>query len=67
MPPPHIRTTDALPPEDQRLTDLRFMVVAIGNRMLEEIEARRRLAQEVNQLRAEVSQTRAAVRTAGRR
>jgi hypothetical protein len=63
----HIRTEDALPPEDPRVTSLRQLVCAVGNKVLEEQAARQRLAQEVAQLRAELSQTRAAVRTAGRR
>jgi hypothetical protein len=66
VPSPH-RTTDALSEEDPRLTSLRQLVVAIGNKTLEEQAARQRLALEVQKLRAEVSQTRAAIRTAGRR
>jgi hypothetical protein len=52
----HIRTEDALLPEDPRVTSLRQLVCAVGNKVL-----------EVAKLRAELSQTRAAVRTAGRR
>jgi hypothetical protein len=64
---PHIRTTDALPEEDPRATSLRQLVCAIGNRLLEQDAARQRLAVEVQKLRAELSQQRAAIRTAGRR
>ena len=64
---PHIRTTDALPPEDPRITSLRQLVCAVGNKVLEEPAARQRLALEVQKLRAEVSQARPAIRTAGRR
>jgi hypothetical protein len=64
---PHIRTTDALPPEDPRVTSLRQLVCAVGNKVLEGQAARQRLAQEVQHLRAELSQARAAIRTTGRR
>jgi hypothetical protein len=58
----HIRTEDALPPEDPRITSLRQLVCAVGNKVLEEQAARQRLALEVQKLRAEVSQARAAIR-----
>jgi hypothetical protein len=64
---PHIRTTDALPEEDPRVTLLRQLVCAVGNKVLEEQAARQRLALEVQQLRAELGQQRAAIRTASRR
>jgi hypothetical protein len=51
----------------QEVADLRLLVVAIGNKVLEEQEGRRRLTLDVQQLRAQVSQAQAAIRTAGRR
>jgi hypothetical protein len=66
-PSPHIRTTDALPPEDPRVTSLRQLVCAVGNKVLEEQAARQRLALDVQQLRAELSQARAAIRGVSRR
>jgi hypothetical protein len=64
---PASRTHDAPSVEDPRITSLRQLVCAIGNKVLEEVAARQRLAGEVQMLRAELSQTRAAIRTAGRR
>jgi hypothetical protein len=51
----------------QEVADLRLLVVAIGNKVLEEQEGRRRLTLDVQQLRAQVSQAQAMIRTAGRR
>jgi hypothetical protein len=56
-----------MPPEDPRLTNLRQLVVGIGNKVLEEVEARRRLAHDVQQLRAELSQAKAQIRSTTRR
>jgi hypothetical protein len=44
---------------------MRKMIVAIGSTVLEEREARRRLAHDVQLLRAELSQARAQIRAAG--
>jgi hypothetical protein len=49
------------------VTKLRELVVALGDRVLTETEARRNQAREITQLRAEVSQLRAKVRTLDRR
>jgi hypothetical protein len=55
-----------IPVEDQ-IANLRVLVVAIGNKVLEEQEGRRRLTQDVQQLRAQVLQAQSMIRTAGRR
>jgi hypothetical protein len=63
---PGISMTTVKPQPDQ-ITEVRKLVLQLGGRLIEEVEARRRQTQEITQLRAEVSQLRAKVRTLDRR
>jgi hypothetical protein len=62
---PRTRTTDAQPPEpdpQQQLIGMRRTILALGTTVITERAARQRLAKDVQQLRAELSQARAAIR-----
>jgi hypothetical protein len=63
--PQQIGPQDATPSDS--VTRLRELVVAIGNKVLDETAARQRLALEVQRLHSEISQVRAAVRAVSRR
>jgi hypothetical protein len=54
-------------PSRIKLVEVRKLVLQLGGRLIEEVEARRNQAREITQLRAEVSQLRAKVRTLDRR
>jgi hypothetical protein len=55
MPP--TRTVEAAPPQPDQVTEVRKLVLQLGGRLIEEVEARRHQAREITQLRAEAQRS----------